>query len=227
MKTKFVILSMMIAFGFIVFVPLFLLAAHQAQNLLSNDEDEVKEVVVNKLSAKYNEPFQIVSYLDYSAPIDYHLLKAESKKTGYQFNVSLEDGIMRDEYGLYRDIRETVQQYFSMETYYVDVDPITDVLSSSLALDDEDIRVTVYIASTVKDTDKESIHHVYEELKSKRYKEFELVFTLFNYDEKTFMSDIEESQYKKFAVANKVIHACKLDSQISDLNESPLMDYCN
>jgi hypothetical protein len=82
MKTKFVILSVIIAFGLIIFVPLFLLATHQVHNILSNEEEEVKEVVVNKLSAKYNEQFKIVSYLDYSAAIDYHLLKVESKNTG-------------------------------------------------------------------------------------------------------------------------------------------------
>ncbi|MGD6849259.1 hypothetical protein [Rossellomorea aquimaris] len=52
MKTKFDILSMIIAFGLIIFVPLFLLAAQQVQNILSNDEDEVKEVVVNKFECK-------------------------------------------------------------------------------------------------------------------------------------------------------------------------------
>ncbi|MBN8191895.1 hypothetical protein JI667_07010 [Bacillus sp. NTK074B] len=226
MKTKFVILPMMIAFGFIVFVPLFLLAAHQAQNILNNDEDEVKEVVVNKLSAKYNEPFQIISYLDYSAPIDFHLLKAESKKTGYKFNVSLEDGMMRDEYGLFLDIRETVQQYFSMETYYLEVDPFTDVLNSSLELDNEDIRVTVYIASTGNDIDKENAYHLYEELMNKKYKEFELVITNFNYDDSIFMDDIQKSQYDKFAEENNVIHACELNSQISNLDSFTLVKYC-
>jgi hypothetical protein len=63
MKTKFVILSMIIAFGLIIFVPLVLLATHQAQNILSNDEEEVKEVLVNKLNAKYNEQFKMFSYL--------------------------------------------------------------------------------------------------------------------------------------------------------------------
>ncbi|MGD6849260.1 hypothetical protein [Rossellomorea aquimaris] len=178
------------------------------------------------MSAKYNEQFKIVSYLDYSAAIDYHLLKAESKMTGYKFNVSLEDGMMRDEYGLYLDIRETVKHYFSMEKYYLEVNPITDVLNSSVELDYQDIRVRVLIASTVNDIDKEKIYHVYEELKSKKFEEFELVITNFNYNEKTFMRDIQERQYKKFADENKVIHACELDSQIGELNNSTLIKYC-
>jgi hypothetical protein len=52
------------------------------------------------------------------------------------------------------------------------------------------------------------------------------VLTHFNYDEKTFMSDIQERQYKSFADENNVIHVCELDSQISNLDISTLVKYC-
>ncbi|BCB03977.1 hypothetical protein [Bacillus sp. KH172YL63] len=101
-------LSLIIAFGLSIFVPLFLLAGHQIWEHVTNDEEEIKDIVLTSLKERYGEDFTNIEYIDYVQPINKHKLEAQSVRTGWRFNVSLDNGDLRDEYGLYRDVRETV-----------------------------------------------------------------------------------------------------------------------